>query len=111
MTPHEFLYYYNGTNLQAIRQGNWKLHLPRTEKDQPFWNKRPNKKRTFVTLDEHRLFNLASDIGEKNNVAKQNPAVVSRLLKRADIIRAELGDVRTKGSDQKAINLVEPQVR
>ena len=41
-TPHKFLYYYNGTNLQAVREGNWKLHLPRTAKDQPFWSKKPD---------------------------------------------------------------------
>lgn len=39
-SPHEILYYYNGTNLQAIREVNWKLHLPRTTKDQPFWTKK-----------------------------------------------------------------------
>ena len=32
-TPHEFIYYYNGTNLQAVREGDWKLHLPRLRKN------------------------------------------------------------------------------
>lgn len=110
-SPHEFLYYYNGTNLQAVREGDWKLHLPRTVDDQPFWNKRVGRAKGFVTLEENRLFNLKEDIGEKTNVADENPAVVDRLLKQADVIRAELGDVDVRGSDQRKINLVDPQER
>ena len=110
-SPHEFLYYYNGTNLQAVREGNWKLHLPRTAKDQPFWSKKPNKTKGFVTLDEMRLFDLKSDVGEKQNVAGQHPEVVARLQKQAEAIRAELGDVRKTGTDQRKINLVDPQER
>lgn len=110
-TPHQVLYYYNGTNLQAVREGNWKLHLPRTAQDQPFWSKKPDKTKGFVTLKEAQLFNLQSDVGEKQNIANRNPEIVARLLKQADAIRAELGDVRTTGTDQRKINLVDPQER
>lgn len=111
-TPHEMLYYYNGTNLQAVREGDWKLHLPRTVNDQPFWSKSPKQKhKGFVTLDEPRLFNLKTDLGEKRDVADKHPDVMARLQKRAEAIRAELGDVRVTGSDQRKINLVDPQER
>ena len=110
-TPHKFLYYYNGTNLQAVREGNWKLHLPRTAKDQPFWSKKRSKKRGFVTLGQHVLFNLKNDLGERRNVAAQHPDVLARLQKQAEAIRAELGDVRVKGSGQRAIQLRDPQER
>lgn len=110
-TPHKFLYYYNGTNLQAVREGDWKLHLPRTAKDQPFWSKKPSRKKGFVTLRQHVLFNLENDLGEKRNVAQQHAEVVARLKKQAEAIRAELGDVRVKGSDQRPINLKDPQER
>ncbi len=110
-SPHQHLYYYNGTNLQAVREGDWKLHLPRTTKDQPFWSKKPSKKKGFVTLDQPVLFNLKRDLGEKRNVAKQHPEVVARLLKQAEAIRAELGDVRVLGADQRAISLKDPQER
>lgn len=110
-TPHKLLYYYNGTNLQAVRDGAWKLHLPRTTKDQPFWCKKPIAGRVFVTLDQPALFNLKDDLGEKMNLAQQKPEIVARLQKHADAIRAELGDVRANGSDQRAINLVDPQER
>ena len=111
-SPHKLLYYYNGTNLQAVREGNWKLHLPRTVEDQPFWSKKPEQKwKGFVQLRENRLFNLEDDVNEKRNVADSHPEIVASLLERAETIRAELGDVRTTGSDQRKINLVDPQER
>ncbi len=111
-TPHKLLYYYNGTNLQAVREGNWKLHLPRTPRDQPFWSKEPSHKwKGFVKLDEFQLFDLDNDLGEKNNVADRYPDIVARLKKHAAEIRTELGDVRTTGTDQRKINLVDPQER
>ncbi|QDU88852.1 Arylsulfatase [Pirellulimonas nuda] len=110
-SPHEVLYYYNGTNLQAVREGDWKLHLPRTVNDQPFWSKKPIKKRGFVTLDRLRLFNLKSDVGEKHDVSDRHPEVVARLQRHAEAVRAELGDVRTTGADQRRIILVDPQER
>lgn len=110
-SPHEFLYYYNGTNLQAIRRGNWKLHLPRSVKDQPFWNKKKSKGRVFVTLAERQLFNLDTDLQEKKSVAEKHPSIVSDLMNQVKVIRTELGDVNIRGNDQKKINLVDPQVR
>jgi len=110
-TPYQYLYYYNGTNLQAVREGRWKLHLPRTTADQPFWSKKPSKKKGFVTLNEPQLFDLHDDLAEKNNVADEHPEIVARLEKQAETIRAELGDVRTSGTGQREINLVDPQER
>jgi hypothetical protein len=60
---------------------------------------------------KNALFNLKEDLGEKENVADQNPEVVERLLAQADAIRAELGEVNVKGSGQRDINLVDPQER
>ncbi len=111
-TPHKRLYYYNGTNLQAVREGDWKLHLPRTPDDQPFWSKDPRQKwKGFVRLNEFRLYNLASDRGEKRDIADRYPDIVARLKQRAESIREELGDVSVTGSDQRRINLVDPQER
>ncbi len=101
-TPHDFLYYYNGTNLQAVRQGKWKLHLPRTLKDQPFWAQAGGPPaKPMLALKEPVLFDLDADIGEKTDVAAKNSDVVALLLKEAARIRGELGDVRTVGSDQR----------
>lgn len=37
--PREIEYFYNDNNLQAIRKEEWKMHLPRTLKDVPWWQK------------------------------------------------------------------------
>lgn len=112
-SPHEIIYYYNGTNLQAVRRGPWKLHLPRTLQDQPFWAKKKggNSKKVYLTLDTPMLFNLESDVGEKTNVAAQHPEILDDLLKEADRARRELGDVGVQGSDQRPTGLVDPQER
>ena len=64
-----------------------------------------------MTLKDVQLVDLNSDAGEKQNVADRYPDVLARLQKQAETIRAELGDVRTTGSDQRKINLVDPQER
>ncbi|TWT35443.1 Arylsulfatase precursor [Posidoniimonas corsicana] len=110
-SPHKQLYYYNGTNLQAVREGDWKLHLPRTAQDQPFWSKKRIRQRVFVTLKEPRLYNLRNDVGEQDDIADLHPDVVARLQRIASEARSELGDVRLTGADQRAIDLVDPQER
>ena len=49
------------TNLNAVRSGNWKLHVNKGKPTQ--------------------LYNLETDIGEKQNVLKANPDIVRRLQK------------------------------
>ncbi|MEQ9287645.1 MAG: sulfatase [Cyclobacteriaceae bacterium] len=112
-SPHEFTYYYNGTNLQAIRKGKWKLHLPRTVADQPFWSKtgHPKVDKGYITLDEFVLNDLEKDLAEKTNVADDNPEIVAMLKEQAAVIRAELGDVNVIGTDQRVPDLEEPQER
>jgi len=60
-SPHEAFYYYRGTNLEAVRSGRWKL--------------RRVKKTT-------ELYDLETDIGEKNNLANTHPQIVRRLTNR-----------------------------
>ncbi|EMI16202.1 arylsulfatase A [Rhodopirellula maiorica SM1] len=109
-SPHRYFYYYNGLNLQAVRNERWKLHLPRTIEDQPYWAKKAggNPKKIHLSLQEPMLFDLDSDIGEKKNVISQHPEVASELMKQAEQIRAEIGDVDAKGSDQRPHGLDNP---
>jgi arylsulfatase A-like enzyme len=108
-SPHEFFYYYNGLNLQAIRQGNWKLHLPRTKADQPYWAKKGGgARKPYLTLNKPLLFDLEKDLAEKSNVLSRQPGVVSELMTESARIRAEIGDVQIIGTDQRPHGLVEP---
>ena len=112
-TPHELMYYYNGANLQAIRKGKWKLHLPRTIVDQPFWSKKRFGKgvsgnnlkniscKGLEVLDRPLLFNLNTDIGELTDISENHPDVVQELLSEANKVRKELGDIDVVGTDQR----------
>ncbi len=57
------------------------------------------------------LFDLDTDVGERTNVAAEHREIVDRLLKKADKIRGELGDVNVFGSAQRPHGLVQPQER
>lgn len=64
---HDFMYweFHEQGGRQAVRKGDWKL-----VKYNVFT---PEKTTT-------ELYNLASDVGEQNNVAQQNPEIVKELL-------------------------------
>ena len=66
--PHDTYYYYRGLQLQAVRAGDWKLILGKGE-----------------------LFNLADDLGESTNLAKENANIVKRLRHIAEKMDDDLG--------------------
>ncbi|MEZ6121504.1 MAG: sulfatase-like hydrolase/transferase, partial [Pirellulaceae bacterium] len=117
-SPHDALVFYSGTELHAIRSGNWKLHLPhkyltvngetRTDgKPAGFGQLKPKSitesgVEGIASRHGYRvenlplsLFNLASDMGETTNVAEQHPEIVERLTTMAEKFRRELGDSLT----------------
>jgi arylsulfatase A len=99
-TPHEYFYFYYGKDLQAIRSGKWKLHLPHPYQSLEFAGNdgAPGK---YVRKEiELSLFDLEKDAGETTNLAAQQPAVVQRMLQYAEQARADLGDALTKREGQ-----------
>jgi arylsulfatase A-like enzyme len=68
-TPHEAFFYYRGVRLEAVRSGDWKLHLQREE-----------------------LYNLREDIGEAQNRFAEEPERVAELQRLAEACREDLGD-------------------
>lgn len=98
---HNILYFYNGITLEAVREGKWKLHLPRQKQNRVYWSK--GKIGGLQNLEKPILFNLKDDIEEKIDVSDQYPEVVERLLHLAEKAREELGDWNRKGSDQKSL--------
>jgi len=81
--PHETFYYYRGLQLEAVRQGDWKLMLPTAAALRP----RAGAKVPTAA----RLFNLRTDIGESTDVASQHPEVVARLQKLVEQTKDDLG--------------------
>lgn len=98
-------YYYNCENLQAVRSGDWKLHLPRKPEQLPFWE----KNKTFAALAQPILYDLASDEAESTDVARANPEVVKEMLAMAESARAELGEFMKRGSGQRPTGSLFPQ--
>ena len=88
-SPTKTFYYYQLNRLTAVREGGWKLHLPRPEDELWAIYLPPAES---AAIPQPLLFNLATDIGEKENVAAQHPDVVKRLLALAEKARADLGD-------------------
>ncbi|MFG0287532.1 MAG: sulfatase [Rhodopirellula sp. JB044] len=109
-SPHEAFYYYNGLNLQAVRKDKWKLHLPRTIADQPYWAKRAggNHMKIHLSVKQPMLFDLDSDIAEKRNRYAQHPEVASEMMRKADQMRSEIGGLNVVGSDQRPHHLNNP---
>ena len=102
---HAF-YYYNAENLQAIRKGKWKLHLPRKEIQTPWWDRNV----TMKNLKSPLLFNIEEDKAEKNDLAKTHPEIVTELLKLADEARGKLGRYGQRGSEQRKTGTLFPHI-
>lgn len=78
-------YYFAGYNLQAVRQGPWKLALTKQVSGAIKGQVEDD------TQINPRLYNLGSEIGERTNVADRHPEVVARLKALADAMSAEIG--------------------
>lgn len=99
-------FYYNCENLQAIRRGEWKLHLPRSEEHLPFWD----KNKAFANLQKPVLYNLRADEAESTNVAADNPDVVREMTQLADSVRQDLGEFMQRGKSQRQTGSLFPDV-
>ena len=96
------LFYYTGDNLQCVRRGDWKLHLPRTEYQLPWWDQikpPPSNYQLYYTgtvtdpttgaapdPDENNDLLIGSVEGDAYDIIKDE------LIALADAIRLELGD-------------------
>ena len=85
VSPREAHYYFAGYNLQAVRQGPWKLAITKQA------NTNGKNKSNDIEDQLPRLYNLDEDIGENENVALKHPQIVVRLQKLALKKNAEIG--------------------
>ncbi len=89
-SPRETFFYYMRNTLEAVRSGQWKLHVRRDGK--PL----------------RALYDLRSDPGETTDVADRNPETVSALEALAQECRTDLGDEATgiRGANVRPIGRV-----
>jgi arylsulfatase A-like enzyme len=75
-SPHKRFCYYKRNNLEAVRVGDWKLHVAKDGE----------------AVCE--LYHLRDDVGEQTDRSAEEPDVVAQLEAVAADVRAELGDDR-----------------
>ena len=76
-SPRKVFYYYIKNNLEAVREGPWKLHVRKGD--------------TAI----RELYNLETDPGESEDLLQREPGVVERLEALLEEARADLGDEAT----------------
>jgi arylsulfatase A-like enzyme len=99
-SPHEAVFYYLSNRLEAVRCGQWKLHVCKS--------KRPNSPDDTVTVANpednpdllqvkpmRELYDLYADPGETRNCYDEHPEVVADLTARIEACRRDLGDTAT----------------
>ncbi len=97
-------YYYNCENLQAVRRGQWKLHLPRNKEQMPFWD----RNKAFADLPRPVLYDLRNDRAEARDVAADNSDVVRQILNVAESARKDLGEFMHRGVAQRPTGSIFP---
>lgn len=90
-SQREAHYYFAGYNLQAVRQGPWKLAIAEQREAMG------QKTQADASGTGPRLYNLNEDIGEKTNVADKHPEIVAKLMALADKMKAEIGGTGPAG--------------
>jgi len=81
--PRKEMFFYRGSELYAVRQGPWKMHMV----TQAGYRDKPH------IQDPPLLFNLEHDPSEKFDVAKDHPEVIAKLKKLAEQHRATVKPV------------------
>jgi arylsulfatase A len=84
-SQREAHYYFAGYNLQAVRQGPWKLAIA------PQAESMGKGLSPDVIGKEPRLYNLDDEINEQTNLASKHPEIVAKLQALAEKLAAEIG--------------------
>jgi arylsulfatase A-like enzyme len=96
-SPYEAFFYYQKSQLQAVRSGRWKYFLPLAAK--------PAGRSDIATRPA--LYDVVADPGETQNVLADHPDVAAKLTKHAEQARRELGDLDTPGTGVRPAGRVE----
>lgn len=102
--PKKPFFYYQLEQLQAVRWGKWKLHLPL---DSMLANIHRGHWGDGRPL---RLVNLENDLREARDVSADHPEIVDRLSEFAEQARAQLGDLHRRGAATRDAAIVKDPV-
>ncbi len=110
-TPYSEFFYYRGGQLQAVRSGDWKLHVPHAYPT--LEGGEPGHDGALGRYEQGQigvaLFDLATDPSETTDIAADYPGIVERLLALVDSARADIGDALTEsvGSNARPPGMVD----
>ena len=95
-TPYEAFFFVQGRQVQAVRAGHWKLHVPHRYRSihGAFLSTATHPGSYVRDSVELALFDLATDVGERHNVIQDHPEVAQHLSALIDSARVELGPRR-----------------
>ena len=96
----EVFYYYQRQQLQAVRWGNWKYHLPLEEKIQ-------NVHSGEVAPSQAELYDLEKNISETNNLATKHPEVIAQMEIFIRQVREDMGDWGYEGKNQRPAGFID----
>jgi arylsulfatase A len=85
-----YFYYYLGVELQAVRHGRWKLHLPHSYKTVTEAGSDGDPGQEGSSDIPLSLFALDTDPGETTNLAAQSPELVTQLTEAAAAFDADI---------------------
>lgn len=91
-------FYYRNNELQAMRRGRWKLHLPhsyRSMKGRAVGADGKPGQYDYGWKTGLELYDLEADVGESTDLSKTHASKVEELLVDVTAMRAELGDSLT----------------
>lgn len=95
-SPYEAFYYYRRRQLQAVRWGDWKYHLP-LKSTHPNWTSPvPTAKGRSA-----KLYNLREDIGESKDLLGKEPKVLAQMKKLVGEAITNLGNEANQGVAQR----------
>ena len=99
-TPHEAFYYYYLDQLQCVRSGKWKLHLPLEKRFTNLGRMRTRKSAAA-------LYDVVADPGETRNLISEHSDVVAKLTTLASRTRDDLGDWDRPGQNTRPVGRID----
>jgi len=97
----EVFYYYQRQQLQAVRWGKWKYHLPLEEK---IMNVNSAQVAPFPQAE---LFDLEKDISESNNLVAHYPEIVAQMEILIRNAREDMGDWGYEGKNKRPAGVID----
>lgn len=89
-SPHEAFFFIRGNNVNAVREGPWKLHVRHKYRSLVHAGNDGEPGKYEYPMIEKSLFNLEEDIGEENDLLEKHPDIAEHLEKRIELFRKDL---------------------